>query len=218
AQSEAATGKKFVKYWFHDYHLMIDSKKMSKSTGNFLTLNDIKVKGFEPMDLRYFYATSHYRQRSNFTWDALQSARNSRLKLIKMLKNLNVEKEASKNVNQGYKEKFIEVISDDLSIPRGLAIVWEVINSDLSDSEKFTTILDFDSVFGFQLAQAVNEEELSTLSHEQREEIEKFVTERDSARLSGDWKKSDEIRDALKSKYNVEVLDTKEGSSWKIKD
>lgn len=217
AQSEAATGKKFVNYWFHDYHLMVDSKKMSKSLGNFLTLEDVKEKGFEPMDLRYFYATSHYRQRSNFTWEALKSARNSRLRIVKFLSKIKDQSFDLEAINIDYKNRFMEVVADDLNIPKGLAILWEVLNSSIGDEEKYATILDFDKVLGFQLNESTEKISQSVgLNNEIKKQIEALVEERIQARKENDWKRSDEIRDLLLDKYNVTVIDSKDETTWHL--
>lgn len=215
AQSEAATGKKFVNYWFHDYHLLIDSKKMSKSLGNFLTLEDVKEKGFEAMDLRYFYATSHYRQRSNFTWEALKSARNSRLKIVKFLSKIQDQSFDLEKVNVDFKNRFMEVVADDLNIPKGLAILWEVLNSSIANEEKYATILDFDKVLGFQLSESIQHVSKSgELSDEIKKQIEALIDDRTQARKNFDWKRSDEIRDLLLNKYGVTLVDSKDETTW----
>jgi len=132
AQSECATGKKFVNYWVHGAFLTVDGGKMSKSLGNFYTLDDVKKKGFNAMDLRYLFMTAHYRTPLNFTWEALQSAQNSLKKIYDIVGSY--EQDPKAEVSEKYFKKFKEALDDDLNAPEALAVVWELIKSNISEA------------------------------------------------------------------------------------
>ena len=149
AQSEAFTGKKFVRYWMHNEHLNVDGGKMSKSDGTAYSIEDIKEKGYDPLVLRYFFLGAHYRSKQNFTWEALDAARVA----LENLKNkvLDIKDKTSGKVDEDYKKKFITTIEDDFNSPQALAVIFEMFKSDLSDEDKLATILDFDKVLGLNL-------------------------------------------------------------------
>lgn len=199
AQSEVATGKKFVNFWFHTRFLQVDGKKMSKSLKNFYTLEDLEKKGFSALDLRYLYLTAHYRSKLNFTWESLAGAKASRLKLVNQLADLGKPTKANKE----FVDKFKGLINDDLAMPQALALVWEVLKSKLKDGEKVATILEFDKVFGLEL----NKVEKVKVP----KEVLKLAKEREAARENKDWAKADKLRKEIeKTGYLVE--DTAEGS------
>ena len=138
AQSEGATGKTFVKYWFHTVFLKVDGQKMSKSLGNFYKLDDVVSKGFTPMALRYLYLTAHYRSPLNFTWSSLAGAQTALDKLKAFMKSETVTKlqsNKSKKVDE-YKNKFMDAINNDLNFPMAIAVVWEMIKSNIPDTDK----------------------------------------------------------------------------------
>ena len=114
AQSEAVNEKKFVNYWLHNEHLLVDDKKMAKSAGTSYTLEQIKDKGYNPLDLRYFFLTAHYRSQQNFTWQALTAAQQARLNLIAKIKELKEEIKKITDINE--KERINDLI---IKIKRG---------------------------------------------------------------------------------------------------
>ncbi|HNW09218.1 MAG TPA: cysteine--tRNA ligase [bacterium] len=199
AQSEAATGKKFVNYWLHNEHLTVDGAKMSKSEGTAYSLEEIKKKGFEPLALRYFFMQAHYRSRQNFTWEALAGAQTALNNIRNEVLNFSA---AKGDVNVDFKNRFIAALEDDFNLPQALAISWEVFRSDLSDSEKKATILDFDKVFGLDLAK------LKPIKIPLA--VEKLARARLAARAEKNWAKSDKLRDEILKK-GFEIEDTKEG-------
>ncbi|MBI5079669.1 cysteine--tRNA ligase [Candidatus Wolfebacteria bacterium] len=154
AQSEAATGKKFVNYWIHGEHLLVDGKKMSKSLGNFYTLKDLENKGFDPLAFRYLILTAHYRSKLNFTWKSLEAAQNALDNLREIVKNLG-EKRATADQNAKtkiYEKKFALEINDDLNAPKAMAILWQAVkDGNLSGPSKKQLLLDFDKVLGLGL-------------------------------------------------------------------
>jgi len=237
AQSEGATGKPFVKYWLHGGHLLVENQKMSKSLGNFYRLEDIEKKGFDPLALRYLFLTAHYRSEMNFEWEALEGAQGALNKLRAKFsifpgwllakrdpvqanacrdnfqfskKEKQLEKKNSKT--DSYKNRFVKYISDDLNMPKAIALVWEVIKSDIADSDKRKLILDWDRVFGLNLArQGVKNKELVI-----SQEIKELVEERKKLRKENKWEEADEIRKEIEKRGYI-LEDTALGTKAKKK-
>ncbi len=197
AQSESANQAKFVNYWLHNEHLTVDNGKMAKSEGTSYALREIEDKGFDPLALRYFFLQAHYRSKQNFTWQALEAAQNGYDHLKNQILSLGEKKG---RINAEFKAEFIKAISDDFNIPQALAVVHDVLKSDLSEADKLATSFDFDQVLGLNLAQ--------------REKIKipakviKFVEQREAARAIKDWEQSDKLRDKINQLgYRVEDTD-----------
>jgi len=197
AQSESSTGKApFVKYWVHGAFLLVDGGRMGKSLGNAYSINDLKNKGFGAMDLRYFYLSGHYRKQLNFTWEALKAASEAREKLVRMLagykqgsERTNLREDKLEKINQ-YRERFLQAVGNDLNMPEALAVVWEVVKSNVADYDKYDLILDFDEVLGLDLRKTID-----GLSEEQApEELVKMLEERNRLRLDKKWEEADEVR------------------------
>lgn len=196
AQSESANGVKYVNYWVHNEHLFTDEKKMSKSEGTSYVLQDIIDRGYDPLVLRYFFLQAHYRSKQNLTWEALEAASNGYKNLKNQVQLLGLKKGT---VNEEFKNKFIEKISDDFNIPQALALVADLLKADLSDSDKLATILDFDKVFGLKLDE-IEEEKIP-------KEIIKLAEERLIAKKQKDYSKADEIRGKIeKQGFIIEDL------------
>ena len=227
AQSEAASGKKFVNYWLHTTFLTIEGEKMSKSLNNIYTLEDISNKGIELMAFRYLCLTTHFRTPMNFTWDSLKGAEQALKGMLNFMQKMQEAKaEGTKGkteevgkIIEETKKKFLQHINDNLNTPQALADIHEMIKNiykiqmegELSSEDASTvidTMNDFDRVLGIL---QVKEKELPI----PREEIEKLVTDRTEARKKKDFKRSDEIRDLLKSK-GILIEDTGKGQSWKV--
>jgi len=220
AQSEGATGHKWVNYWMHGEFLVFNQEKMSKSKGEFLTLDVLQKKGYSPMVYRYFCLGAHYRQQLNFSYEALETAKASynrlRNKIIEIKRNREQGK-PDKEFFEEVKNEFLEKINDDLNMPKALAVLWKVLRTDkIGNKEKHELILDFDRIFGLNLERV---EKLLSEEAKQKvdtELVEKLVKERDEARAREDWAKSDAIRDRL-SKMGIEVRDTAKETVWRIK-
>ncbi|MBI4652721.1 cysteine--tRNA ligase [Candidatus Kuenenbacteria bacterium] len=212
AQSEAANGVKFVNYWIHNEHLLIDNKKMSKSEGTGYSLEEIKSKRFDPLSLRYFFLQAHYRSKQNFTWKAMKAGQNGLKSLQNKIKALGndygkvdpIRYNLSNRVNKKYQKKFIEKISDNFNFPQALAVAQELLKSNLPDKDKLATILDFDKVFGLNLDKISKEGKQIKLP----EEIQELFEQRNQARLKKDWKQADKIREKI-LKMRYEVVDKK---------
>ena len=199
AQSESANGVKFVNYWLHNEHLLIAHKKMSKSKGNIIILDDIIRKGFNPLALRYLLLQAHYRSKQNFTWPIMESAQKGFNNLVNQIKELGNK---LGKINKEYKNKFIEKITNDFNLPQGLVVIQELLKSNLSNPEKLATILDFDKVLGLNLDKIRKEKLIVT------ESIKKLVKEREQARKNKDWPKADQIRKQINEKgYQIEDTD-----------
>lgn len=201
AQSECATGKKpFVRFWMHNEYVDIGGAKMAKSGDNFITLRTLKEKGISPISYRFWLLMAHYRTKVNFNWDALEGADIALKRLYRLYKDLG---DGSGIVNDGYQKRFKEYLEDDLDTPRALSVLWEIFKDEnMSNSDKRATVLDFDKVLGLGFDN-IKEEEIPN-------EILELVKEREDARTNKDFKKSDELRDKIKS-LGYEVKDSSGG-------
>jgi len=200
AQSEAANGVKFVNYWLHNEHLLVNNRKMAKSEGTGFSVAEVKEKGFKPLVLRYFFLQAHYRSKQNFTWQALDAAQSGLEHLYNQVRELGAE---IGEINENYKNKFIKVISDDFNISQAMAVVQEMLKSSLSNQDKLATVLDFDKILGLALDKVNKEEELP-------KEIIKLVNDREKARAAKNWQQSDKLRDEIE-KLGYIVEDTAKG-------
>lgn len=204
AQSEAATGKEFVKYWVHHNFLHVDGNKMSKSTGNIFTVEDVVKKGFDPMSLRYLYLQTHYRQEMNFTWDALSAAQIAYKRLIEDVSEFRNPKIGCAQ----YEGKFLEAINDDLNMAKALSIVWELIKSDYPDSAKAESIFKMDQVLGLDLDRAKDKKK--NIKIVVSDSIKKLIEERAQLRKQGSYIQADRIRNKIK-KLGFNIKDTEKG-------
>lgn len=222
AQSEAANGVKFVNYWLHNEHLLVNNKKMAKSEGTSYSLAEIKDKGFNnSLVLRYFFLQAHYRSKQNFTWEALAAAENGFNHLIALVSGLGGK---AGKINQNFKLKFISALADDFNLPRTLALVQELLKADLENKEKLATVLDFDKVLGLNLKKNSQVRRnffsqkikiISKFSYVKYPEgvgadVKKLLKKRELARVNKNWVESDRLRQEIE-KLGWEVEDTKDG-------
>lgn len=209
AQSEAATGEKYVNYWVHGEFLILRSGKMSKSGGTFVTLDVLKEKGYEPLAYRYLCLGAHYRTQLEFSYESMDSA-------SKSLKNLRALAQQAQEAAGGaaqdtenaraWKNKFTAAMEDDLNAPKALAVTWEAVRSaDLSAGEKLAFLQFADSILSLDLFK-----QSAPARQELPAEVEKLLAERAQARAAKDWKKSDELRDAI-ARAGYIVKDTPKG-------
>ena len=204
AQSEAATGKQFVKYWFHSGFLMVEGEKMSKSLGNFIRLQDLIDQGYEPMSLRYLFLTSHYRTTVNFTWEALKASQEAYRKLKAIVAGWQGEKERTILSEeklaklQGLSLKFREAVENDLNLPQALAVVWEMAKSNIPSRDKLELISDWDQILGLDLLKI----------KKIPEEIIQLIKQREELRKQKKWEEADELRKKIEKK-GFKVKDTK---------
>ncbi len=227
AQSEGFTGTRFVNYWLHSEHLLINETKMAKRLGNFITIRDIREKGIDGETLRYFLLSGQYRSQLNFTDSSLEQAASSVKRINEFVSRL--EEVADELEDDGSLEtqlvtlvedtraRYISALEEDLDAPRALAAVFVLISEgnrmlDLGASSSLGVgaLLrfmkeDFDSIFAVLHSspdQSLSEEESALLK------------ERETARLSKDWAKSDELRKNLLA-LGMEVQDTPAGQKWR---
>ena len=202
AQSEAASGKPFVHFWIHHGFLQVQGEKMSKSLGNFYTVEDIQQHGFHPRTLRYLYLQTHYRQEMNFTWDALRSAETAVHRLID-----SISKWESKEgeADAAVVREFMHALNDDLNAPKGLSILWDLVRSDRSMSRKAATVLQLDKILGLDLQQS-RDQEVPVKYEIVPEEVQNLVNEREELRKEKKFHLADQLRDKIK-KLGYEVID-----------
>jgi cysteinyl-tRNA synthetase len=217
AQSEGVTGKKFVRYWLHCAHLLVDGQKMAKSLGNFHTVPDVLAKGYTGRELRYALLRVHYRVPLNFTWEGMKEARESlgRIdewlgRLRQIAKEENVERRTP-NAERSIEPDFENALDDDLNISAALGFLFESIretNRAMDENKldttsakawldwwkRMNTVLDFEA--GTEIAVPP--------------EVAQLANERENARREKNWKQSDQLRDRI-SALGWDVRDTKDG-------
>jgi cysteinyl-tRNA synthetase len=209
AQSEAAFGHKWVNFWMHNEFLADKSgEKMAKSTGEFLRLKTIIDKGYSPLDYRYYLLTGHYRSPLSFSWEGLDSAKNSlcraKIKIADIKKAKSEKRKAEgeklkakslrlKAEGEKYLEQFKRAIDDDLNTAVALSILWKTLDAeDLNGADKIELMKKYDEVFGLDLLKEEKEEIPA--------EIKELAEKRLAARKAGDWAQSDKLRDEISNK------------------
>jgi cysteinyl-tRNA synthetase len=217
AQSESATGKKWVNYWIHCEFLVNDSGKMSKSSGDFITISKLEENGFSPLDYRYFCLQSRYRKQLIFSLDSLKDSKQALNKLRSKVRHIIEARAKNEIINKDkvkkYQQRFAAQICDDLNTPNAFTVLHEVIKSEeLNNEEKIYLIEDFDKVFSLNISNSENSKESSLIDEKY---VNNLILERNEARKQKDWTKADEIRNILLG-INVELIDSKEGTSWRI--
>lgn len=214
AQSEAATGKRFARYWLHNAFLQLaDSEKMSKSLGNTDTISDLVERGFHPLSYRYFTFQAHYRTPLSFSWEALEAAQTALVRLwdaaAEMTQSACVGEIDSESGT--YRRRFHEAINRDLDMPGAVALLHEVVASKIPVETKLALMQDFDRVFALDLIGMGRD--LSRISPRERELLDR----RAEARAARNWAESDALRAQL-LEGGLEVKDTPQGQRWVRKD
>ncbi|MBI4257936.1 MAG: cysteine--tRNA ligase, partial [Thaumarchaeota archaeon] len=224
AQSEAATGKIFVKHWLHAEHLIVEGRKMSKSLGNYYTLRDLIKKGYDPRSIRYLLMSAQYRDQLNFTFKGLDQASNTVTRLDEFYARLHEEKGSDKHnptlhsLVDRLTKSFEQAMDGDLNMPAALAALFDVIrvvNKEL-DTGKFT-VEDVQQVTN--AIEKVNTV-LGILKPQEKsiveEEIMRLIQVREDARKRKDWSSADRIRSELLEK-GIVLEDTPHGVKWRIR-
>ncbi len=227
AQSEAATGKKWVNYWLHNEFLVLDKGKMSKSAGGFLTLQTLVDRGYDPMDYRYFLLGGHYRSQLQFSWEGLDSARSSRKSMADRVLALRAKAGLAGDEVPGLAglseseraglaprlEAFATALGEDLATPRALAEAWAILkDGSLPPRAALAAAFDMDRVLGLGLA-ALRPAE-SSLDSGLATEIEGLIVERAQAKKDRNFARADEIRNGLKAR-GIILEDSPAGTAWK---
>lgn len=223
AQSEGASGKQFAKIWMHNEHLLVNGKKMAKSDGSFITLDEIIKRGFTPLAFKFLLLQTHYRSKLNFVWSALDSAADGLKNIQTFLDKVILVRQAETSPSNHsikktefdfYAQKFNEAIVDDLGTPQALAVIFEIIRKvnpllekniiSKDDAGKIIELFrSFDAVLGIMSFAGKEKSDVS-------EEIKKLLADRESARKNKDYSRSDELRKMLNEK-GFDVKDTAAG-------
>lgn len=211
AQSEAYFGHKWCNYWVHGEYLNDETGKMSKSKGEFLTLSLLESKKYLPLAYRYFCLGSHYRKQLVFSYDALNQAQNTYLKLKNKVLSLKDEGNILSDKVKLYEENFKDAINNDLNTSLMLTLVYEVLkDKELNDLTKKEIIKSFDKVLGLDL---LKKEEIK-LDIDEKYILDK-IEERRKAKENKDYLLADKIREELLNK-NVRLIDTKDNTTYEI--
>ncbi|MEG1642294.1 MAG: cysteine--tRNA ligase [Synergistaceae bacterium] len=212
AQSEAALGHKWCNYWFHVQHLNNKTGKMSKSSGEFLTLSLLIEKGYDPLAYRMFCMQSHYRKPLEFSYETLDNTVFAYKKLKDRVSSLKDEGEVDNNVVEEYRGKFIDALGNDLNTSFAFTVLYDMLKADINDRTKLFLVEDFDKVFSLNLTHFEPVKEVNVDS-----ELEAFVLSqieaRKEAKASKNYALADEIRNTLLEK-GIVLKDTKDGTLW----
>lgn len=237
AQSEGATGKKWVNYWLHNEFLVLNKEKMSKSSGDFLTLQKLLDKGYESGDYRFFLLGGHYRSQLAFSWQSMDSAKNARKNLIqrtaRLLESAGINPAevtgslSAGNLGSAAKrtENFRTALEQDLNTPRALSelqtLVKEGLNGTIPPADAVKAVAAMDSVLGLRLLEEAEGKAADSTSSgaefftdEEKQRIEALVAERTAAKKEKNWARADEIRNML-SAEGIILEDGASGTVWR---
>ena len=211
AQTESYIGKKWCNYWFHVEHLNDKSGKMSKSNGEFLTVDLLIKKGFNPLAYRLFCLQSHYQKQLLFTYESLEGAQNTYDKLIRKIKSINEDSsEVDKALFEKYNNMFKETLCDNLNTSNSLTVLYDVLKSDLNNNTKLALIKSFDKVLSLDLIKEEKYDE-ELISY-----IEDMIIKRSNAKKEGNYELADSIRNELLER-GIILKDTREGTVYEVK-
>jgi len=213
AQTESFVGHKWCNYWFHPEHLNDASGKMSKSNGEFLMVSLLEEKGYDPLAYRFMCLQSHYHKQLIFTYDNLDVAQNSYIKLLNKVNNIEKTGEFNEEAFDLYDSKFINYLSDDLNTANALSVLYEVLkDEELNGTTKLKLIESFDKVFSLNLIK-----EKTDCVSEKHEYIMDKIEERKEAKKNKNFELADKIRNDL-AEEGIILIDTREGTVYKIED
>lgn len=203
AQSEAATGKPFVRFWVHHAFLQVNGEKMSKSKGNFYTIDDVVKNGIEPLSLRLLFMQTNYRKPMNFTWEAAQAAHEAYKKLVAAVRQLKAQTQRTelsqdKEVKrEAYLTRFRQALEDDMNTSEALAVMWEVIKSNIPSEDRLDLLYSFDEVLGFNLRALTPQTAQKPPADTLPSEVQALAQERWQLKQNKEFAKADEIRKKL---------------------
>jgi len=197
AQSEAATGKKFVNYWLHGSFLTFKGKKVSKSKGGLYTISELQDQGYKPLSYRYLCLTAHYKTQLEFSLENLKNAQNS----YERLKNIISSSKNDGKENKKYLKDFEKAINNDLNMPKALAVLWELVRNEKAKG-KIRTLEKIDKILGLDL---LEKESISIPDN-----IQELINRREQARKEKNFKLADELRQKI-NEMGFALEDSKEG-------
>ena len=210
AQSESFLGHKWCNYWFHVLHLTGKNGKMSKSSGEFITINTLIEKGYDPIVYKFFCLGSDYRKELVFSYDAMDSSTNTYKKLLNKISNLSDVGVLEEDKIKIYQDKFRDAINNDLNTASMLTVLYDVLKSELNDNSKKYLISDFDKVLSLSLINDKKEE----VKIDNEEFILSKIEERNTAKKEKNYFLADKIREEL-SDMGIILVDTREGTTYK---
>jgi cysteinyl-tRNA synthetase len=215
AQCEAATGKAFVRHWFHVSHLLVENRKMSKSLGNLYTLDDVTSRGWDSSDLRLVLLSGHYRQPLNFSWETMKAVRHGRERLGRLRLCLEEAGKGKKGEGWGSFQPAWDALREDLETPKALGALYTAVGEleqqqkkGFSQSEAAKELSGLDLILDVFGISPFLEQEVQA-----PEEMQSLAKARSAARLAKDWKESDRLRDEL-ANHGWEVRDA--AGSWRL--
>ncbi len=203
AQSEAAEGKPLANYWMHGEFLLMGSDKMAKSGDNFVTLQTLKEHNISPLAYRYLLLQTHYRKQLTFSWEALQAAETGLRRLYESAWHIKgtslTNRKKDNKVDREEIKNFLSIINNDLNIPEALGKIHNYIKD--MGKATFSTLLEFDKILGLKIEKGTEyyDNILKEINSPLPKEVEKIKLQRDAARISKDWGKSDELRKELEA-------------------
>ncbi len=208
AQSNCAVGQEVVGHWVHGEHLLFEGRKMAKSTGNVVLVEDVAERGHDPLALRLAFLSSRYRQQANLSWDAIAGADRT---LSRWRTAVAAWAEVpSEAMSQAYADEVLEAFEDDLDTPRALQVLRRLEKDDaVPDGAKFETFAWADALLGLDLVRQVGQ------AVRLPDGAQALLDERAAARAGKDFAASDRLRDELAA-LGVEVKDTKDGQEWSL--
>ena len=189
AQTEARVGTRLANYWMHGYFLLLNDAKMAKSEGEFLRVQSLIDRGYDPLVYRYLCLTAHYRTQMSFSWDAMDAAATALGRMRNGIFALAADPHAHADV--AYLERFTNELNDDLNVPRALGVAWEVLRGDLPPAVKRATLIKFDDVLGLRLAEWVPRQETIPAA------VQALADARQNARRAKQWAEADRLRAEL---------------------
>jgi len=206
AQTEACYGTRLANFWMHGYFLQLDAERMSKSSGEFLRVDSLIERGYDPLAYRLFAMSAHYRSKLNFSWEGLDGA----VTALDRLRMAIFEWGQPGVIDEEFAARFRDQVNDDLNMPRALAVTWDLVKSDLPPATKKATLLYFDKVLGLRLESWQPEEALIP------DEIIAMVAARQRARQEKRWQDADSLREQVTAS-GYEIEDTPQGPRVKPK-
>ena len=211
AQGYGAFGGQTANYWLHNEWLTLKDTKMSKSLGNMILVTDLIKKGFDPLAFRYLVLTSHYRQGLVFSWQALKAAQTAYDRLVGMVREWQ-QNQGRKTIGEDDPQRIADLrqlftgkLAADFNTPEALAVVWQLVKSDLPNRDKLDLLLDFDQVLGLDLAG-----QAKTVTEPVPQKVKELARKRDQLREKEAWVEADQVRQEM-TELGWEVEDTPKG-------
>lgn len=205
AQSEAATGKKFVNYWLHVAFLTFKGEKISKSKGGLYTISELENLGYNPLHYRYLCLLTHYRKPLDFSMDRLDAAKKAYERIKNKIIELKKETHKGSDATKEYESKFLDAINSDLNTPKAIQVIYDVLeNFDFDAKKKLKLLEKFDEVLGLGM------KDMKETLVVAPPEVEKLMNAREEARKSKMWAEADILRERIKEK-GYTILDAPQG-------